>query len=297
MRTSTLVLGGLVFCYLSGCSCSDDRGGKPDAKSTDGGAGDARVEPSDGEFDAGQLDAGTADSGADAGADAGADGGADAGVRSCAIDNGGCDALATCSGTGASVTCSCPEGRVLGADGLACEHAVVELAAQMSHTCARLRDGTVWCWGSNSAGELGDGTMTPRSEPTRVLGLTDAAEIDVGSGFSCARHLGGTVSCWGVNGSGQLGDGSLTNRSSPVAVPGLTGVVELALGSGFACARLADRSVRCWGNNFVGQLCNGLTAAPVPSPGLALVTNAEQLTAGNEFACARKTAGDVECWG
>ena len=92
------------------------------------------------------------------------------------------------------------------------------IAARSRHTCARLEDGTVRCWGSNGSGELGDGTTTQRSAPVAVTGIGTASKISTGSSHSCALLTDGTVRCWGRNDSGQLGDASTTERHTPVAV-------------------------------------------------------------------------------
>ena len=86
------------------------------------------------------------------------------------------------------------------------------------HTCARLTDGTLKCWGSNYRGEIGDGTTTNRLFATLVSGLSGVAEMALGDGHTCARLGDGTLKCWGYNGSGQLGDGTTTNRSTPTLV-------------------------------------------------------------------------------
>ncbi|MBK6534436.1 MAG: hypothetical protein IPF99_34195 [Deltaproteobacteria bacterium] len=108
-------------------------------------------------------------------------------------------------------------------------------------------DGSVQCWGDNSFGQLGDGTMTNRWNPTAVPGLAGVVQLAVGFGYTCARLGDGSVRCLGANAAGQLGDGPRTSRSNPTLVPGLTGVVELAAGLIHTCARLADGSVRMLG--------------------------------------------------
>lgn len=80
----------------------------------------------------------------------------------------------------------------------------------------------VQCWGYNSNGALGDGTITQRSVPTPVMGLTGVVGIaNGGSSHTCARLAVGGVRCWGFNRTGQLGDGSTAARLTPVVVPGL----------------------------------------------------------------------------
>jgi alpha-tubulin suppressor-like RCC1 family protein len=100
---------------------------------------------------------------------------------------------------------------------------VAEIAAGGYHTCARLSDGTVRCWGHNEYGQLGDNTQTSRLVPVAVSGLSGVAEIVAGASHTCARLSDGTVRCWGNNDYGQLGDNTQTSRLVPVAVSGLSG--------------------------------------------------------------------------
>lgn len=95
---------------------------------------------------------------------------------------------------------------------------VVELALGSHHSCARLTDGTVQCWGDNYHGQLGDGTKQQRSTPTPVPGLAGVVELVAGSNHGCARLTGGAVQCWGHNENGKLGDGTGEDRPSPTPV-------------------------------------------------------------------------------
>jgi alpha-tubulin suppressor-like RCC1 family protein len=90
------------------------------------------------------------------------------------------------------------------------------------------RDGTVWCWGYNYYGQLGDRTGTNRTTPVQVQNLFNVRQVSAGGHHTCALRTDGLVWCWGYNNYGQLGDGEhLRHRSYPVPVPGLSGVVEL----------------------------------------------------------------------
>ncbi len=174
---------------------------------------------------------------------------------------------------------------------------VVELAAGGGHTCARLVDGRVRCWGLNEVGQLGDGTTTRQVVPTDVPGITDAVEIAAGTAHTCARRSDLSVQCWGLNDYGQLGDGTTTHRSSPVPVDGLAGVVGLSLGDRHSCARLSDGAVRCWGQNSGGELGDGTSApraSPTPVPGLGGVMD---VAAGATHTCVLLMDGTARCWG
>jgi len=166
---------------------------------------------------------------------------------------------------------------------------VDEIAGGVGHTCARVRGGTVWCWGDNNRGQLGDGTAVYRSEPVMVQGLSAVQAVSATDFYSCALLEGGTVKCWGENTYGQLGDGTTIDRSVPVDVQGLSNVAGISAGRETTCALLFDGTVACWGKS-VGQ--NDLT--PVSVPG---VTGAVMVAAGDGHACALLRDGTVKCWG
>ncbi|HEX4332105.1 MAG TPA: FG-GAP-like repeat-containing protein [Usitatibacter sp.] len=93
---------------------------------------------------------------------------------------------------------------------------VIALTAQNTHTCALMADSSVQCWGSNSSGELGDGTHMQRSTPAPVSGLGhDVESVSAGAGYTCVLTWGGTVKCWGTNSNGQFGNGTTTSSDTP----------------------------------------------------------------------------------
>jgi alpha-tubulin suppressor-like RCC1 family protein len=138
---------------------------------------------------------------------------------------------------------------------------VTAIAAGQYHSLALLQDGTVWAWGSNERGQLGDGTTTDRSTPMIVAGLSGVTAIAAGYNHSLALLSDGTVRAWGENGSGRLGDGTTTDRSTPVNVAGLSGVIAIAAGYDHSLALLSDGTVRAWGRNQERQLGDGTTTS------------------------------------
>lgn len=98
---------------------------------------------------------------------------------------------------------------------------VSAIAAGEGHSMALKSDGTVWTWGWNRDGQLGDGTNKSRSTPRKVNGLTGVTAISAGSYHTVALKSDGTVWAWGDNSNGGVGDGTTTHRRTPVQVTGL----------------------------------------------------------------------------
>jgi alpha-tubulin suppressor-like RCC1 family protein len=141
---------------------------------------------------------------------------------------------------------------------------------------------TVWTWGSNSAGELGDGTTTDSATPVEVSGLNVPAitAISAGGGFSMVLGSDGSVWGWGVNSGGQLGNGTTASELRPVEI--LDGAVTgISAGQSHALALLRGGSVLAWGTGPFGLDTSSLTPEVVPS--LAGVT---QVSAGGEYSLA-----------
>jgi alpha-tubulin suppressor-like RCC1 family protein len=186
----------------------------------------------------------------------------------------------------------------------------LQVAGGDRHTCARKSDNTVWCWGKNDVGQLGDGTTMQRLTPAAVTAtnLSSASDVATGLNHSCAvRTSDGTVWCWGKNDAGQLGDGTMTSSSNPVQVVGLSGMAQVVAGEQHTCARKSsDGTVYCWGRNNLGQLSNKTnTDSLTPVQVLKLkgssmtqpVTSVAMLASGRNFVCGLLTTGSIACWG
>ncbi len=194
---------------------------------------------------------------------------------------------------------------------------VVALSAGRKFNCAARSDGSAWCWGENTFGQLGDDSLVNNSIPVQVRGpggvgtLGSVVAPASGEIHACARNTGGSVYCWGENSFGQLGNDTTTNSRVPVQVRGPAGAGFLSdvtrIGAGFrhTCAVKTDGTVWCWGRNDFGQLGNGTTSAtatrtPVQVRGVGgtgFLTTAVEVVGGESSTCARLTDSTVACWG
>ncbi|RKI72889.1 kelch-like protein [Corallococcus sp. AB049A] len=174
----------------------------------------------------------------------------------------------------------------------------LSISVGFEHTVALKADGTVWSWGVNANGRLGEGTdISHRTTPVRVQGLTGVAAIAAGDEHTLALKADGTVWAWSRNDTGQLGDGTLTLRRTPVRVQGLTGVETVVAGGYHSLALKADGTLWAWGWNSNGNLGDGTTidrTIPVRVQGL---TGVATLIAGNTHTLALKADGTVWAWG
>jgi len=131
----------------------------------------------------------------------------------------------------------------------------IEVGCGQSTTCARKRDGSLWCWGAQSSGALATGDVNPRTTPAKVPVYSDWSASTVGTFQTCGLRPGGEIWCAGRNTEGQIGAPDFVDaqpammRADPTA-----GWVEVRAGRFFTCARKADESVWCMGSNSNGQL-------------------------------------------
>jgi len=180
-------------------------------------------------------------------------------------------------------------------------------SAGRDFSCDLSRDGQVYCWGADDAGQLGDGANVDRWGPRAIDMTSVARQVSVGARHACAVKADGSVQCWGSGQDGRLGRGGTADSNVPVTVSGVAGAVQVSAGGqvqlfvddGHACVVLDTGAVKCWGEGSLGQLGDSTSTdrfTPVTAQ-LPAGTSAMQVTAGGAHSCAVDSIGRAFCWG
>jgi len=150
-----------------------------------------------------------------------------------------------------------------------------------------LTKGAIWSWGDNSVGQLGNGTWTNSSIPTKVQLKSPAIAISGGWDHGTCLLTDGTVWAWGYNIGGSLGDGTTANRNIPVKTVGLTGIVKVSAGVWHTMALKSDGTVLAWGYNANGQIGDGTTINRLTPVSLLATEPAADIAAGGYHSILR----------
>jgi alpha-tubulin suppressor-like RCC1 family protein len=181
-------------------------------------------------------------------------------------------------------------------------HFVQVSASTLANVCAVDTDGQAWCWGDNTYGQIGDGTVgAQKNVPTAVSGGLKFISISAGGGHTCAIAADSSAYCWGFNQFGQLGDGTEQNHSIPTRVAWTGSFKEIVASLAHTCALQDNGDPLCWGSNQTGPLGSPIDDTDLPHKtvptGLENGPNFEHLVAGERHTCGIDASGIVLCWG
>ncbi len=172
----------------------------------------------------------------------------------------------------------------------------VKVSCGGNHSAALLSDGSLWLWGSNEYGQLGDGTTTDRLTPVKVM--EGVAAVELGGSHSAAIAQDGSLWMWGHNDYGQLGDGTTEDRHAPVKV--LEGVAAISMGDNHSGAILTDRTLWMWGDCSCGQVGAGMVyeeSQPKHVQPVHVMDNIVKISLGGQSTAAIDGDGMLWTWG
>jgi alpha-tubulin suppressor-like RCC1 family protein len=156
-------------------------------------------------------------------------------------------------------------------------------------------DGTLWAWGANFYGEVGNGTTTTQLTPIQIGTANNWKMVSSGGNHSMAIKTDGTLWTWGYNGNGQLGNGTITNTNVPTQIGVATNWNFVNLGNAHSIAIKTDGTLWTWGLNSNGQLGNSTTTDVYTPTQIGVATNWQSAAGGENATMAIQSNGTL--WG
>ncbi len=194
------------------------------------------------------------------------------------------------SGTPLSDAAAAEDAPAESGDDASTNQGVRSIAVGEDYACAVKAEGSLWCWGRNQYGQLGDGTTSDRPSPVKVASLgNDVAQVAAGMVGTCAVKKDDSVWCW-------------ASGKNPTLTPQLklTKQKSVALGMNHACALSGNGELTCWGNNALGQvgLAEGASGPSAPdAPPTVVLTQVSSVAPGASNTCATRVDKTLWCWG
>jgi len=165
------------------------------------------------------------------------------------------------------------------------------------YTVALKTNGTLWAWGVNDYGQLGDGSTLDRYNPTQITTNTDWTAIAAGTAHTLALKSGNTLWSWGNNQYGQLGDGTTVSKTNPAQITG-TNWQSFSAGRDHTVALQTNGTLWAWGRNNVGQLGDNTTADKLTPTQVGTDNNwSNTFATGYYHTVALKADGTLWAWG
>ena len=171
---------------------------------------------------------------------------------------------------------------------------VLAISAGGSHSCALRTDGAAFCWGLNTSGQLGDGTLVNRSSPVMVDTELRFRAISAGDTHTCAITDGDDAYCWGDNVHGQAGGDADAEVGLPPTLVGAVKFETISAGQDHSCGIATNGSAYCWGQAFLGD---GPTRTRRATPVQVSGGPYNSISAAANYTCAIAATGDAYCWG
>ena len=178
---------------------------------------------------------------------------------------------------------------------------VIAVSAGARHTCAIVApDLSLWCWGANDFGQLGDDSLVDKNSAVQLAIGSGIVAVSAGSSHTCAIKENKDLICWGDGTGGKLGYGDESSLQDAVAAGTvISNVIAVDSGKGHTCATLVDSALRCWGENSDSQLGDGQTTSTTSPTAIGISGNfgALSLASGDSYTCSIASNDLLYCWG
>ena len=171
------------------------------------------------------------------------------------------------------------------------------LSAGSNHTTGIKSDGTLWTWGNNTNGQLGDGTLVKKTSPIQIGTDNNWVSVSAGDSHTLALKSDGTLWAWGYNGSARLGDGTWNNKISPIQIGTGNNWVSVSAYGAHTAGMKSDGTLWTWGWNAFGQLGDGTTVWRLSPIQVGTDKNWISVTVGGSYTVALKSDGTLWAWG
>lgn len=175
-----------------------------------------------------------------------------------------------------------------------------QISAGRNHVLAIKTDGSLWAWGTNYWGALGNGSNKDESSPVKISNSNNWAEVSAGNSYSLAIKKDGTLWAWGYNSKGQLGDSSTIDKNIPIQIGTDNNWLHVSAGLTHSLGLKKDNSLWAWGENIYGQLGDGTTANKIMPIKIGAANDWKSIVvgySGGYYSAALKNDGSLWTWG
>jgi alpha-tubulin suppressor-like RCC1 family protein len=173
----------------------------------------------------------------------------------------------------------------------------LQIANGSGYSCGITSSGALKCWGLNTYGQLGNGSIINSAAPILIDPSVAYSKVGLGQSHSCGITTAGTLKCWGDGTYGQLGNGTYGAGTTPAVIDPGTSYSQISLGTIHTCGVTTTGVLKCWGYNTNGGVGNGVTTLNTTPVVIDSGVSYSQISLGSYHSCGITSTGILKCWG